>query len=194
MSRIISVSQSIQSKNDSILYAIILDNFIEIRKLITEANVNSVIDTKNNYTSLHYAVKTNNERLITFLLNMGANPKIQTNTGEDSFDLSLKYQSKHVIVHELTDKTETNRQLTTDISSLEKKISVLNENNKYLIKTADEGLVKNTLLKTQLNELKSENSSLKEEVIHLKEDLNKSKRKYDSLDESYTKLINKMRK
>lgn len=176
MSRIIGLSQTLQSvksKNDSILYAIVTDNFAEINKLITEANVNSVIDSKNEYTALHYAVKTNNEKIITYLLNMGANPRLKTNTGEDSFDLSLKYQSKHVITHELKDKEETNKELTRNISILEKKIISLNENNKYLVKTVDDGLAK---------------------ISELKEEVAKSKRKYEVLDESYTKLINKMRK
>ena len=160
--------------------------------------------------------------MIEYLLNMGANPILQTNTNQDTYDLCLKYQSKFAIMHELNDKCETSKELQKMISFQEKKIITLNENNKYLMKTSNDAVRKNDFLRVQNIEKENENlglkhkntalfqensslksnnvslcdeiSTLKKDNYVLKEDNVKTKRKYDSLDQSYTGLLNKMRK
>jgi len=209
-----------KSRNDNILFAMTTDNYLEFAKYITEVNVNNIIDSKNGFTALHYAVKFNNEKMIEYLLNMGANPRLQTNTNKDAFDLSLKYQSKCAIMYELNDKCETSKELQKTISFLEKKIITLNENNIYLMKTANEAVRKNDFLRVQNNEKENENlglkhknselfqensslksnnvslcdeiSTLKKDNSVLKEDNIKTKRKYNSLDQSYIGLLNKI--
>ena len=150
-----------RTKNSDIIYCLSVDDYQEFTKLINEANVNNVIDTKNGYTSLHYAVKLNNDKMIDYLLSMGANPYLKTYTHHDSFDLSLKYQSKSVITYELNEKKELNNELKKIISSLEKKISNAEANTKYLVKSVDEFIVKTNILKNQVSEVKKDNFTLK---------------------------------
>jgi ankyrin repeat protein len=143
------------------LYYISTGNYEEFSKLITESNVNNIIDEKNGYTALHYAVRLNNDKMMEFLLNMGANPYLKTSVNEDTFDLSLKYQTKYVITYQLNDLTETNKELHKTISSINKKINDMNVNNKYLVKSVDDLVTKNNLLKTMSCTMKKEQTELK---------------------------------
>ena len=194
--------------NADIIYCITTDNYEELTRLITEANVNAVIDSKNKFTALHYAIRCDNDKMITFLLNMGANPNLKTADKQDAFDLSLKYQSKTTITYELDERKHTNMELQKTISSLEKKINTLETNNRYLVKSVDDLVLKNNLLKDDVLILRkekgvlySENSGLRTEIDLVKKDnetLNANvgslKRKYDKLEESYSGLLNKLRK
>ena len=192
MSKINTFSQSqsqteIRSRNANLMYYIVTDNYQEFYKLITEANVDQIIDPKNGFTALHYAIKSNNEKMVKYLLDMGSNPYLKTVLEKDSLELAMIYHCKSLIIKLLNDKDEMNKELTKTIATLEKKCVTLTENNKYLAKSVEDSSVKNGLLKVETNELKSQVISLKEEVVT-------SKRKYTTLDESYTKLVNKMRK
>jgi chromosome segregation ATPase len=138
-----------------------IGNYDVFSNLITNANVNNIIDTKNGYTSLHYAIKFDNEKMMEFLLNMGANPYLKTVSNEDSFDLSLRYQNKYVISHQLNNLKEVDQALQKRVSKLEKKISDMDINNNYLVKSVDDLVMKNNLLKTQVCDLKKEQTCLK---------------------------------
>ena len=152
---------STTSKNSDILYFMSIGNYDDFSKLITEANVNNIIDTKNGYTALHYSIRLDNEKMMEYVLNMGANPYLKTLTKEDAFDLSLKYQTKFVITHQLDDMKEINKELQKTISTLNKKINDMDINSKYLVKSVDELVMKNNLLKTQVYDLKKEQTCLK---------------------------------
>ena len=152
------------AKNNDILYYISTENYDEVIKLITEANVNNIIDEKNKYTSLHYAIRLNNVKIMEYLLNMGANPYLKTSSKEDAFDLSLKYQTKFVITYQLDEEKENNKELKKIISTLEKKINNLDINNKYLLKSIDDLMIKNDNFKKENSMLKTKNSSLTKEV------------------------------
>ena len=213
----------------SILYALSTDNYEEFCSLVNEGNVNYVIDSKNGFTSLHYAVMMNREKYITYLLNMGANPRLKNHLKEDAFDMSLKYQNKAVFSYEIDDKTKINSELQRIINDLQRSNSNLDVNNKYLSKSLDEVIMKNSLLKNTLSSVKKENSQLKDEkmalsesvkslstvfkrlenenglllaefdMIHsentvLRTDMQSLKRKHDKLEDSYSGLLNKMRK
>ena len=162
MSRITTIiTKTSETRNNNILFYIATDNYPEFSKLINEANVNTNIDQKNGYNALHHAVKANNDKMIEYLLSMGANPYLKTTDGQDAFDLSLRYQTKCVIRYELNDKCETSKELQKTISTLEKKIISLNENNKYLMRTVDEAVRKNDILRVQLIEKQNENLRFK---------------------------------
>lgn len=154
-------------KMNDILYFMSTDNYEDFSKLITESNVNNTIDTKNGYNALHYAIRLNNEKMMEYLLNMGANPYLKSYTKEDAFDLSLKYQTKYVITYELNDMNETNKELKTTISTLNKKINDIDCMNKRLTRSVNDSAIKNSLLKNQVNELKKEQTSLKNKNISL---------------------------
>ena len=192
----------------NIIYFMSTDNYLEFSKLINEGNVNNIIDTKNNYTALHYAVKFNNDKMIEYLLNMGANPLIKTVNHQDAFDLSLKYQTKCVFNHEIGELKETNKYLKCDVSALQKRINTLNTNNKYLDSSVTRLMSSNDVLKKQVSTLTKEKNSaisakisaeqekdeLSKECAILGTEVKNLKRKYDSLDQSYSGLLNKMRK
>lgn len=192
----------------NIIYFMSTDNYVEFSKLINEGNVNNIIDTKNNYTALHYAVKFNNDKMIEYLLNMGANPLIKTVNHQDAFDLSLKYQTKCVFNYEIEELKETNKYLKCDVSALQKRINTLNTNNKYLDSSVTRLMASNDTLKKQVSTLtKEKNSAISEKISAEKEkdelskectilgtEMKNLKRKYDSLDQSYSGLLNKMRK
>jgi ankyrin repeat protein len=209
---------TIIQKND-IIYHMSMDSYDNFEKLITEMNVNNIIDSKNGYTALHYAIKLNNENMMEYLLNMGADPYLKTLTNEDAFDISLKYQSKFVISHKLNDLKENSKELQKTISIINKENNDFNINNKYLLKTVDELIIKNNLLKVQVIDLNkektcknnslfkknstllislessiTENDSLKNDKENLKTEFKSLKRKYDSLDESYSGLLSKFKR
>ena len=172
-----------KSESSDILYNISIDNLNELKTLINQGNVNNVIDTKNGYTALHYAIKFNHDKIIDFLLNMGANPTIKTCDKQDSFDLSLRYQSKYVINYEINDKKTINNELQKTVSSLERKITNLETNNKYLLKSVDDANLKITILKDDVSSLKKENTNLKSTITKINNDndsLKNSKIKFEN--------------
>lgn len=218
--RVVKNQVYITKVSNDIIYSISIDNFEELTKLINKNNVNDIIDNKNGYNALHYAVKFNNNKMIDYLLSIGANPYIKTGsnsaftfiTQEDAFDLSLKFQSKHIISYELNENKKKNSEFQRTVSSLEKKVLNLDTNNKYLINSVDELILKNNLLKkdnsvlkianTNLNKsnnslsennirLDKENSDLKKEVIILKDKNSLLKKEYDTLDTNHKSLKRK---
>jgi ankyrin repeat protein len=218
--RVVKNQVYITKVSNDIIYSISIDNFEELTKLINKNNVNDIIDNKNGYNALHYAVKFNNNKMIDYLLSIGANPYIKTGsnstftfiTQEDAFDLSLKFQSKHIISYELNENKKKNSEFQRTISSLEKKVLNLDTNNKYLINSVDELVLKNNLLKkdnstlkianTNLNKLNislnenntklyKETSDLKKEVIILKDKNSLLKKEYDTLDTNHKSLKRK---
>ena len=84
----------------------------------------------------------------------------------------------------------------------------MDTNSRYLIKSVDELVLKNSNLKDDISllrkdnsSLKTENSSLKAEVELTRKDnealtanIGSLKRKYDKLEDSYSGLLNKLRK
>jgi len=153
-----------KSEITDILYNISIDNLNELKTLINEGNVNNIIDSKNGYTALHYAIKLNHDKIIDFLLNMGANPTIKNYDKQDCFDLSLRYQSKSLINYEINDKKVINNELQKTVSSLERKISNLETNNKYLVKSVDDANIKIGILKDEVSSLKKDNTTLKTNI------------------------------
>ena len=178
--------QNTNTYND-IIYNLSIDNYDSFILLINESNVNDIIDTKNGYTALHYAIMFNREKFITFLLEKGAYTDIKTYENQDAFDLSLKYQNKTAFLHEIHKKNKVNSELQRIIMMKEKDIKNLEINNKYLDGIFNEVTVKNSLLKKDIENLKEENNSLKTGNQTLK-------RKYDKLEESYDGLLAKFKK
>lgn len=172
-----------KSESSDILYNISIDNLNELKTLITVENVDNIIDTKNGYTALHYAIKLNHDKIIDFLLKMGANPNIKTYDKQDSFDLSLRYQSKSVISHEINDKKATCNSLQNTVTVLERKINNLETNNKYLTKSSDDANHKIGILKDEVSSLKKDNTVLKNNV-------SRSTNENDNLRNSKIKLEN----
>lgn len=175
------------SSYSDIIYNLSTDNYESFILLINESNVNDIIDTKNGYTALHYAIMFNREKFIIFLLEKGAYTDIKTYENQDSFDLSLKYQTKTAFLHEIAKKNKANNELNNIINMKERDINNLEINNKYLDSMFNQVTSKNSLLKKDIENLTEENSSLKTGNQTLK-------RKYAKLEESYDGLLAKFKK
>ena len=183
------VTFELQKANNyyDIIYNLSTDNYEAFTLLLTETNVNDIIDTKNGYTALHYAIMFNRHKFITFLLEKGAYTDIKTYENQDAFDLSLKYQNKTTFLHEIDKKSIANSELQHIISRKERDIKNLELNNKYLDNMFNEVTVKNSLLKKDIENLNDENNTLKIGNQTLK-------RKYDKLEDSYNGLLSKFKK
>ena len=201
MSSRISVTTTLKQYEANIIFALSTDNYDELKKLITESNINNVIDIKNGYTPIHYAIKFNNDRMIEYLLNMGANTSIRTLNDGDAFDISLKYQSKSTFSYEIKELKNVKGTFQKTISALEKKIITLETNNRYLAKSVDDMLFKIDNLKNDNKDLKQRNLSL--ETIHSELNIEHNevlrshkniKRKYDDLEKSYDGVLAKLAK
>lgn len=204
------------TNNSEIIYSIITDNYQDFVRLINENNVNNIIDLKNGYTSLHYAIKSNNNKMIQYLLEKGANLDLKTFDQLDAYDLSLKYQNKHSIIFSLNEKNNKILNLQKESNLVKDQLSNSESNNKYLMKSFDEGNIKIKILKNENLSLKKINSDQKLINNSLEKDLNKEsydlsitrnelkntnneldntrselkslKRKFDSLEESHCKV------
>lgn len=165
-------TRTVVNDSNDIIFYISTDNFNEFSKLINEANVNNIIDKKNGFTALHYAVKFNNNKMIEFLRNLDANPKIKTINNEDSYDLALKFQNKYLIDFSLKENAEDIAEFQKFVKSQERKIVDLESNNKFLLKSIDDAIFKNGIQKTEINNLKIAIADLKSENAIIKKDLN----------------------
>jgi hypothetical protein len=197
--RIVKNQVYITKVSDDIIYSLSTDNYEEFTRLVNKNNVNDIIDNKNGYNALHHAIRANNNKMIDYLLSIGADPYIKTGSNssfsfiiqEDAFDLSLKFQNKHIITYELNENKKKNSELQKTISTLEKKILNLDTNNKYLVNSVDDLIFKNNLLKKDYNSLKTTNlnsnklnNSLTASNLKLDTENKELKKKVSFLDET----------
>ncbi len=168
------------TNSDEIIFAVVTGNFSEVTRLVNSSNVNNVIDIKNRYTALHYAVKQPNNEIVEYLMNCGADPSIKQNENKDSIDLSIE-ANKRFVVNKVIAKNEKELdelyakydEKNYTLKTLERKNKELNETNTYLQKTNSEYV-------QRIEELKEENKSIK--------------RKLDESEKAFENLLKKNRK
>ena len=197
MSRVGNLTQlkTATANTSDIMYAISINDLNQLKKLINEANVNNVIDTKNRYTALHHAIRMNNESMVNWILDMGANPSLKTIIGDDAIDLSLKFQCNTAIKHLLDDKNDTISTLKSSVSNLEKKTLNLESTNDHLSKSflkVSDDKSRLTTENSTLNKTIARNevtiSSLREDNHRLDGEVKSLKRKYNTLYEEHANL------
>ena len=66
MSTRISVT-TLKQHEANVIFALSTDNYDELRRLINEANINNVIDIKNGYTAIHYAIELDRFEYLSYL-------------------------------------------------------------------------------------------------------------------------------
>ena len=183
--------------NDSIIFSIVTDNINELKKYVTDSNVNKIIDNKNGFTALHYAIKHGNKEIITFLMTLNPNTELKTLNGDDIYDLSLKYHNR--IIFDIINKKKDDR-----INSLEKDVFRLNDDNKYkdtrityLTKSIDQTYAKNQDLnkkvidsEKEIKDLKKKNENMSLELNNTQLDVLSNKRKFQDMDRKITNLEN----
>lgn len=188
---------TITATDESIICAIVTDKIDELKKYVTDSNVNKIIDSKNGFTALHHAIKHGNKEIITYLLSLNPNTEIKTLCGDDIYDLSLKYHNR--IIFDIINKKKDDK-----ISSLEKDVFRLNDDNKYkdtrinyLSKSIDQTYAKNQGLNTKITEaekeikdLKKKNENMSLELNNTQLDVLSNKRKFQDMDRKITNLEN----
>jgi ankyrin repeat protein len=162
-SDISTVNQAISNDlNNNILFSIITGNVCEVKKLVNKNNINNIIDTKNNYTALHYAVKLPNNEIVEYLVNCGANVNLKQNEGKDAIDLSIEANKRFLINKLITDTSKDSKELDElyvkydDVNykfkNLEKTNKTLKDANEYLEKVNEELKENNSKLKRKLED------------------------------------------
>ena len=178
----------------NIVYYLSTGNLIEIKRIINSFNVDDIIDDKNKYTALHYAIRFGNKEIIDYLLGLNSSITKKTANNEDALDLCLKYQNRYLITATINDKNSKISNLKKDMELLERKSKMMETNNTYLVKSVDSLVEKNDTLKYEIMQVQHKNKELSSSKKVVEEDLNKLKRKYSSLEASYDGLLDKMRK
>lgn len=168
------------STTNDIMFAVLTSNLQEVRRLVNSSNVNDIIDTTNNYTSLHHAVRIRgNNSIIEYLMSIGANPKVKQGEGKDCIDLAIEANYRYLIdkllkekdveLHNIYDKFDN---VNYEYKNLQTTNAVLVEENKYLKKSSTQYVEKIELLKT-------ENAGLK--------------RKYDESEKAFDNILKKVK-
>lgn len=173
-------NQRNRTEND-ILYAILTSNLQEVRRLVNSTNSNDVIDSVNNYTALHHAVRIrNNDKIIEYLLSVGANPFLKQNECKDAIDLSIEANYRYLIDKLLKEKENELDKIYSkfddvnyQFKNLERKNKELIEENEYMKKSQSQYVEK-------IEQLKTENVGLK--------------RKYDESEKAFANLLKKTKK
>jgi ankyrin repeat protein len=177
--------------NDNIIVAIVTNNFTQVRSLINKNNVNNIIDDKNTYTALHYAVTLPNNDITEYILQCGANPLIKQNEGYDAYELSLRSGKKFIFDYYKAKQELKISELERDNDSLKVKIDKLRSNEDYYVRTIDDYNKKlekfsryeseNRVLAATLGKKTSECNELRSENTRLKRNLEESETAFNNL-------------
>jgi ankyrin repeat protein len=174
-------NSSRNSSNNEIMFAVLTSNLQEVRRLVNVSNANDIVDTTNNYTALHHAVRIRgNNAVIEYLMSIGANPKLKQGEGKDCIDLAIEANYRYLIdkllkekdveLDKIYDKFDT---INYEYKNLQAKNAVLVEENEYLKKSSSQYVEK-------IETLKTENAGLK--------------RKYDESEKAFANLLKKVKK
>ncbi len=166
--------------NDNILFAIITGNLNEVKRFVNSSNVNNIIDIKNRYTALHYAVKLPNNEIVEYLMNCGANPSIKQAEGKDAIDLSIEANKRFLVDRVIKDASKEADGLFIKYDDLNYKNKTLERENKELKETNQYLEKVNVQHVEKIEALKKENSVVK--------------RKLDESETAFSNLLKKTRK
>jgi ankyrin repeat protein len=169
------------NQNDSIIFYTVTSNLIEIKKKINNSNVNNIIDNKNKYTILHYAVSLQNAEIINYILDCGGDPEIKTKDGKTSYEIAT--EKNKILIHTyLINKKENDiYRLKSTNDDLKYKINNLESSLEYSKKSSENYNLK-------IDKLNNENISLKRKIeddnikiIKLEKDLDETKTAFNNL-------------
>jgi len=169
-----------RSDSDDIIYAIVTGNLREVTRLVNSSNVNNVIDLKNRYTALHYAVKLPNNEIVEYLMNCGADPNIKQNENKDSIDLSIEANKRFLINKVIAKNNKELDELYAKYDEKNYSMKTLERKNKELTETNVYLQTSNTEYARRNGELEGENKALK--------------RKCEESDKAFENLLKKNKK
>lgn len=174
-------NSSRNTTGNEIMFAVLTSNLQEVMRLVNSSNVNNIIDTTNNYTALHHAVRIRgNNSIIEYLMSIRANPKLKQGEGKDCIDLAIEANYRYLIdkllkekdmeLDKIYDKFDT---VNYEYKKLQTTNATLVEENEYLKKSSSQYVEK-------IETLKTENAGLK--------------RKYDESEKAFANLLKKVKK
>lgn len=175
-----NISTNTNSTGDAVIFAIVTGNINEVRRLVNQSNVDNIIDSKNRYTALHYAVKLPNNDIVEYLMTCGADPHIKQIDGKDSIDLSIEANKRFLI----------NKVISGSSKELDQAYAKLDE-TKYNLRTVER---KNEELVKTNNYLQKINSEYTKKIDDLKEENKSVKRKLDESEKAFENLLKKNKK
>ena len=186
---------------NDIIVVILTNNLQKLKLLLNKNNVNNVIDNKNNYTALHYAVVLPNDNITKFILELGADPKIKQNEGYDAFELSLRSGKKFIFKYFEEQQQIKIDKLKTDNIKLETDNIKLKTDNIKLalnigkLKTDNLNLETDNLkLGVKIDDYKIINDSLHKVIDSKDNEINRFKRDLDESEKAFTNLLKKNKK
>lgn len=160
--------------NDDIIVAIVTNNLTRVRSLLNRNNVNNIIDNKNNYTALHYAVTLPNNDITKFILELGGDPKIKQSEDYDAYELALRSGKKFIFKYFEQQQQVKIDSLQTDNSKLVLKIDDFKRTNDTLIESMDK-------FNSKINALHKVIEIKDKEIVKLKRDLDESEIAFSNL-------------
>ncbi len=170
------------SVNKEITNAIIDDSLTDLKKLVQNDNVNTVVDKKNKFTALHLAIIFGKKSLIQYLIEMGASTTLQTIDGKDSAQLADDHGCGKIYLNALMkDVEKKNATSQSDVNMLKIDVNRLKRENDLL-----EGKVKS--LDDQNKSLNTRNSELKQAYQSLEKDFEKEKSEHNSLKRKFNEI------
>lgn len=164
------------SKNDidDIILAIVTNNLTKLRALLNRNNINNIIDTKNNYTALHYAVTLPNNDITTLILELGGDPLIKQLEGYDAYELALRSGKKFIFKYFEQQQQLKINNLQVDNTKLILKVDNIKEENKYLNESIDK-------FNNKLTDLHAIIEIKDKEINRLRRDLDESEKAFGNL-------------
>jgi len=169
-----------RNDNDDIIVAIVTNNLTRVKSLLNRNNVNNIIDTKNNYTALHYAVTLPNNDITKFIIELGGDPKIKQSEGYDAFELALRSGKKYIFQYYEQQQQVKIDGLETDNAKLALKVDDLKRTNEHLNESMDK-------FNSKINAL--------HKVIEVKDrEIGKLKRDLDDSEKAFANLLKKQKK
>jgi len=163
-----------KNDNDDIIVAIVTNNYNKLKSLLNRNNVNNIIDTKNNYTALHYAVTLPNNDITKLILELDGNPKIKQDEEYDAFELALRSGKKYIFQYFEQKQQSKITNLETDNTKLLLKVDDLKRTNENLNESIDK-------FNNKINALHKVIECKDKEIGNLKRDLDESEKAFTNL-------------
>jgi len=175
-----NINTTTNSTGDTVIFAIVTGNINEVRRLVNQSNVDNIIDNKNRYTALHYAVKLPNNDIVEYLMTCGADPHIKQIDGKDSIDLSIEANKRFLINKVIAGSSKELDQAYAKLDDVKYNLRTVERKNEELVKTN--------------NHLEKINSEYIKKIDNLKEENKSVKRKLDESEKAFENLLKKNKK
>ncbi len=143
-----------------LITAIYTNDLNAIKQMITLSNVNKVINTKNDYTILHYAALIHETNILKHLIELGGNILLKDTTGKDVYDIATNENKKCIYEHYRN----------------------LYKNNETKVKSNDETI---TILNETIDKLNNKLNTEYNRYTNISDELSSLKRKYTDMSNLY---------